>query len=362
MQELDPCSSTINHFFLPQAGGDSTPGGNLTRSLQEGKELKIISVNRRVMAGIYGKFVKVLKSNLDEHGLRGLPMTFSAGLHELRKPIHHEINKRRGTNIYDRDWDVLILLDCTRVDMLQSLSDEFNMIGEIDSHPTPGTSSAEWMETTFTEEYSDEMQETVHVTANPNSSERLSSHDFRHLEEVWRDGWDSELGTIPAREVTDRAIALHRQLNPCRMIVHYMQPHPPFIANDEIEAVDVKKPGMEKSKMNVRELHEQENYTSNDLWNAHLDNLRYVLKDVELVRSNIDADPLVISADHGQAFGERDVWGHPESTLAESVRLVPWCETVAHDKREYSPEFDVNQSIDSSDQSLEKKLEHLGYK
>jgi hypothetical protein len=308
------------------------------------------------------RFASALYKNLSQEGLAGFVTTAKDIKLEVQKPVVHEINKRRGTNIYDRKWDVLVLLDCARIDMVEAIQQKYEFLATVNNHYTPGTSSAEWMETTFTEKYREQMAETVHVTANPNSAHHLSEDDFLHLEEVWKDGWDPELETISAREVTDRAIALYRKLTPNRMIVHYMQPHPPFIPRSDIKAVSVKKPGMEKEKMNVEELHTKGGMTSNQLWDAHMENLEYVMEDVELLRSSIQANKFVISADHGQAFGEGGVWGHPRSTNADVVRYVPWCETTAENSSNYNSGSDFQKDRSDSAASIEEKLEYLGYK
>jgi len=38
-----------------------------------------------------------------------------------------------GTNVFDREWDVLIVLDTARVDALRVVADEYDFIGQVDS-------------------------------------------------------------------------------------------------------------------------------------------------------------------------------------------------------------------------------------
>jgi len=38
-----------------------------------------------------------------------------------------------GTNIYERDWDALVVLDACRVDILREVADEYEFIDEVDS-------------------------------------------------------------------------------------------------------------------------------------------------------------------------------------------------------------------------------------
>ncbi|MFC7194653.1 hypothetical protein ACFQL4_08315 [Halosimplex aquaticum] len=302
------------------------------------------------------RFYRSVRRNVDEQGLAGL---LDTGRAVKNYGVRH-LNVRQGTNVYERDWDVLVLLDCARVDMVEALSDEFPFLAPVGTHRTPGTNSAEWMDVTFVDEYAEEMARTVHLTANPNSADHLDGRAFDRLEEIWRHGWDEETGTVPARTVTDRAIAAGREDSPERMIVHYMQPHPPFVTRPDIDAVQVTRPGDERRGMNVQELHEEGGYSLEALWEAHLENLRYVLSEVELLRSNLGADRLVVSADHGQALGEEGALGHPASSTVDVVREVPWCETTATDTGEYRP--DARPHTDDPAVSVEEKLEHLGYR
>jgi len=278
----------------------------------------------------------------------------------VRNYLNRQRNIQRGTNIYERDWDVLVLLDCARVDMMAAVADEFPFLSPVGTHSTPGTNSSEWMRVTFVEEYADEMSRTAHLTANPNSADTLDSEQFSYLDEIWQYGWDSETGTVPARTVTDRAITVGREQQPDRMIVHYMQPHPPFVPRPDIDSVEVALPGDEGQGMNVAELHEKGGYSIDELWEAHLANLRYVLQDIDLLRSNIDADRLVVSADHGQALGENGVLGHPCGSTVDAVRDVPWCVIKCQDSGEYQP--DKHHRTGRQSVSVEEKLKNLGYK
>ncbi|MDZ7730950.1 MAG: hypothetical protein U5K37_08625 [Natrialbaceae archaeon] len=226
----------------------------------------------------------------------------------------HYLNSHSATNIYQREWDVLILLDCARVDMLESLTDEFPFIHPVGTHHTPGTDSAEWMETTFVSKYEDDIKNTVYITANPNSENHLSENIFERLEEVWRYSWDDDHGTVLPRSVTDQAITISRDFNPEKMIIHYMQPHPPFIPRPEIDAARNTASNKETAGMNLKSLHQEAGYSLDELWEAHMENLNYVLKDIQdVLLTNLNADKVVISADHGQAFGEQNVFGHPRS-------------------------------------------------
>ncbi|WP_276271950.1 hypothetical protein [Haloarcula litorea] len=289
--------------------------------------------------GLLDRFVRMTKENVDEHGVRGLAKTATATAEfASREARYRAFHRDEATNVYERDWDLLVLLDSARVDMMNEVADEYDFIDEVGEHVSPGTTSSEWMFRTFTGDYSDEMAETLHVTSNTSSDQFLSEEQFYHLEEVWRDGWDTELETIPARAVTDRVIHFARQHDTDRIIAHYMQPHLPFV-DSEIDSRAVTPHGTTGSGPGLEALHKEEGYSTDELWEASVDNLRYVLDDVELLLSNVDADRVVISADHGQAFGEQGVWRHPGGTYIDVLARVPWCVTSATDDDTYTPDF-----------------------
>lgn len=268
------------------------------------------------------------------------------------------------TNIYDRDWDVLVILDGCRVDVMTEVAREYGFIEAVDSISSAGSMSVEWMNNTFdSSEYGDEMARTAYVTANVFSEETIDADSLQHLDEVWRYGWDEAVNTIPPRTVTDRAITMSREEQPDRLIVHYMQPHHPFIADAELRQFDVDPFGRDNTG-------EGTHYTAwgalrrgmvsrADVWRAYKANLRLVLDEIALLRKNIDADTLVLTADHGNAAGEWGIYDHPIGFPHPSVKQVPWVETTATDTESYVPN-----SIETEDTTsdVESRLEALGYK
>ncbi|WP_152042435.1 hypothetical protein [Salinigranum salinum] len=309
------------------------------------------------------EFLNACMEDIDEHGVRGLSKTLrSAGRYVSNEFRYRVSHAPEATNVYDREWDLLILLDCATVDMMEEVRDEYEFVGTVGEHISPGTCSDEWMNHTFTGRYRNEMARTLHVTANTSSERRLDADRFLHLEEVWRDGWDADLGTIPARTVTDRAISLTREYDADRTIVHYMQPHLPFVEAD-IDGNVVTPVGVEGEGYTLGELHDECGYRRDELWEASVENLRYVLDDVAVLLDNVDADTVVVSSDHGQAFGEDGVWSHPCYTYVDVLKTVPWCVTSASDTGTRRPSYEPADESESDPQvDLDEKLAALGYK
>jgi hypothetical protein len=298
--------------------------------------------------------------------------------HAIRVPtvlLEHRFSL--GANVFEEEWDLLVILDTCRVDALGEVADEYDFLTDIGKLVSVGSSSPEWIARTFTEEYRSEIENTAYLTCNGNAETLLEQDNpatdsgyltysllerfdyvdadtLGRLEKLWSyepTGEEGPYGHVegatPPRYLTERAIAVGRERSFDRMILHYHQPHNPYAA---------------KAMEEGRELFDYEMEFRLDperAWESYLADLRYVLDDVELLLDNIDADRVVISADHG----EYGVYGHPIGALHPHVRNVPWAITTASDSGTYTPEIPrPSASDEASSRDVDETLETLGYK
>ncbi|MDZ7731069.1 MAG: hypothetical protein U5K37_09320 [Natrialbaceae archaeon] len=306
----------------------------------------------------------------------------------LRTPLIAANSVRTiGTNVFDREWDVLILLDTCRVDALEAVKDEYDFIEAVDSTWSVGGGSAEWLARTFDEAHLDEIRETAFLSAQSHVQEILDTKvhrtdssrplpfktlrlmpsvdidDVGKVEYLFKCETIGEAGpyghtegNTPPRYVTDRGIAVGREGQFDRLILQYHQPHTPWFSTALAED---------------RELHYHEydwwNYymetgDRESIWEAYMSDLRFVLDEVELLLENIDADTVAISSDHGEAFGEFGVLGHNLGSIHPKVRKVPWVETSAEDTGSYEPSVEEPDRTTIPQEELDEQLEALGYK
>ena len=273
--------------------------------------------------------------------------------------------------VYDREWDVLVILDACRVDLFSEVADEYKWLPKGDhvdetAIDSVAGSSKEWMERTFGAADAETLENTAYITGNPFSSQTLEADDFGLLDEVWRYAWDDDVGSIRPGPLVDRAVKAGREGDYDRIIVHLMQPHAPFLENDEIHAGF--RPDDWGSPDAVRDPDQQgidvwHRIRRGDLerdrvWDAYRENLRIALESAGKLRQNIDGQ-LVLTADHGNALGEYGVWGHPDVPV-EGIREVPWVAVDAEDTGSYEQE--IEQTSDQSEISIEDRLTALGYK
>jgi hypothetical protein len=284
-----------------------------------------------------------------------------------------------GTNIYTRDWDVLILLDTCRVDAIKQVAGEYEFLTDIQSIWSVGATSAEWIAATFSQSYLEEIRNTAYLTNNGFAHKIYSSEsnyslpepfltgwnpidesDFGRLEHIWKyqdhiedfTVWGSD-APVPPEYVTDRGISVNRNRDFDREILHYLRPHSPYVA----PAVTDERPPNEYEREPFEYL--KAGGDTMAVYEAYVDNLRTVLDSVGVLLDNIDADRVVISADHGEAFGEYGEYGHPFGSLNPVVRKVPWVVTSATDTGQYSSKYDP---VEDSTRDIDGFLAALGYK
>lgn len=292
------------------------------------------------------------KTGYDHWGSRA-PAVKAAELRNRIKPYQHEI-----TPIWDRDWDLLVILDACRPEWMDTVQSEYGFINEVDTIHSVGSHSSEWMTSTFDEKYSQKMENTLYVTGNhyADGLEKSSLAGFVTAHDYGNWAYDS--ASPPASVITDLAVQAARREDWSRCIVHYMQPHKPFMTSDggrgEVRVKDWSL-GYEpyhrhfRGDLSVQDLHE-----------AFTDNLRYVLSEVDVLLDNVDAEKVVLSSDHGQALGEDGLWDHSVGVNHPCVRRVPWVETTATDNQTLKP--DTYAPADYDDETVSENLRHLGYR
>lgn len=299
------------------------------------------------------------------------------GLRGVHNGLFYTVTSRYplGTNVFERDWDLLVVLDACRVDAMREVSPEFDFLGPVGSIWSVGSQSHEWLCKTFTRRYLAEIRKTAHISANPHAPptfrdgvrpprslaiplmwanwDVVDAADFR----LFRGLSEYDLGypaTIDPRAVTDHAIDAGRTDGVERTVAHYFQPHRPYISaaySEERPLTDVEDEPWEALRTGTA--------TIDEVWELYLDNLRYVLNSVERLLQNYDADTVAITADHGDLFGEFGEYGHPSGFAHPSLKKVPWVETTAVDERTSTPT--VETAPESSSVDVDDQLRRLGY-
>lgn len=278
---------------------------------------------------------------------------------------HKSKHNSNGIDITTADWDTLIILDACRYDAFERNSD---LDGDLSAVVSRGSATPEFLRGNFDGK---SLLDTVYLTSNPMLHRIRESIDvkFHAVKDVWSgDGWDDELGTVKPETITEIALHLAEDYPHKRLIVHYMQPHYPFIGSStefdkgflQSEDEDDIVPWMKVMTGEV----------DNDLellWNAYIENLKYCLPHVNRLISGLRGKT-VVTADHGNMFGERArpipirEWGHPPGIYTEELVKVPWLECPVNGTRpEIIAEESTAEQADETEADVADRLADLGY-
>ena len=318
-------------------------------------------------------------------------------------------------NVAQEDWNFLIILDACRYDYFEKLYRQY-LNGTLYKKYSVGTSTNEWLNNSFPDFYDD----IIYISANPHINASLEVYGycagkhFHQVHELWKDGWDNRIGTVRPETVTDRTITLLNRINTNdkRVVVHYIQPHAPYLN------LDIGSHFKESSGGIIRpdEFNNSKEKTGagkfkNILYNifypffkktSWLGNhpdwilrkffnlppkvpMEYVLRkfDVETLRASYEENlkavltetarllnflsgKVVITSDHGEFLGEHKNFSHPPNSDHPILYDIPWLEIFNDQIKEKNNKEQVGkkqpqQSESLPDEIIIERLRALGY-
>ncbi len=286
--------------------------------------------------------------------------------------------------MFGTDWDYLIVLDACRYDAFESVYEEY-LDGDLERRRSPGSATPEWASKTFTGQH-----DLVYFSTIPFiNSLGIPLCDLRwgascdydwaaadHIDEVvdlWREAWDDDLGAVTPEAVTAAARERLDDGSDRRMVVHYLQPHAPYLrrgkgrklrqiragvtdagdrsrgtatpdgdadgyrgvlrsVGDDLRSRVESALGDSRLAMQLGMLVELDVAALADLRTDgvaavlkryHEENLRLALESAADLIEDLDGR-VVVTADHGEAFGEQGVWEHHIETYIPPLVDVPW--------------------------------------
>lgn len=280
------------------------------------------------------------------------PSRMLVGLNRLYHRRLNTVNANpNGIDVFDEDWDTLVLLDACRYDSFIKCA---NLPGETEFRYSQGSTSSEFITANFRGK---ELYDTVYVSANnwyQKLHAEIGAEVFRFIP-VERDA-AGELSSRP-ETVTEAALKAHHEHPNKRLIVHYMQPHQPFLGptGDVIDH--------EGAAFTTK----QANDVSIETWRrAYRENLELVLPHVGTLLKAIDGKT-VVSADHGELLGDRQFpvpvrdFGHPNGIYLDELVKVPW-HVYQDGRREIIDAGEPYGTEDADMAEVEQHLADLGYR
>jgi hypothetical protein len=270
--------------------------------------------------------------------------------------------KTTGVDVMSNDWDNLFILDACRADYFES---QHRFEESAERVITPGKMSWEFMRETF---LGKQFHDTIYITSNPFAT-RLPEDTFFKTEYLI-DKWDDEIGTIHPEDVVAAGIAAHEQYPNKRLILHFMQPHRPYLgptAERLRQRVNLKGYRNQGDGLQIWGAAKENKVAIEEVRQAYAESLDIVLDIVESALDDIDGKT-IITADHGEMLGERvfpftsRVWGHSEGFSTLTLREVPWLKLESGARRTVESERPVeSDGTDLTDSEVADRLEALGY-
>lgn len=274
--------------------------------------------------------------------------------HQQRKG---KLYNRDGTDVFeDEDWDTLILLDACRYDTYAEMT-PFD--GTPERRESRGTASNQWVYGNF---HGKRLHDVVYVSGNKwylkLQDDGTLDSEVHHYHDVDRDVFHEY---VPSPEKTTQdALRLASEYPNKRLVVHYMQPHKPYLGRNR-EAFEF--PADED--YGLRTVMKRYGIDRETLVPAYRDNLRIVLDHVRDLVAELDGKT-VISSDHGELLGER-IWplpirwyGHPSRIYIDQLVTVPWHVVSEGPRRTIVPE-PPEQRAEIDSERVDETLKNLGY-
>lgn len=296
------------------------------------------------------------------------PVVFN---NEVVGRFHSVVRDTGGVSIPEEDWDNLLILDGCRFDLFETYYQKTDLDGSLEKKPSKGSGSPEFLRRNFGGGNFDDI---IYITANP-FVKKVLDDPFFHTEHVWLDGWDDEEETVLPETMIERTWSLLEEYPNKRFVIHFMQPHHPFIGetqlkddpgfvgaiakstNEEVPDVEFVWEKLRRGKL-----------SKEAVWEAYADNLEYIMDSVRPFLEEVDGKSIVTS-DHGNAFGERakpfptSVYGHGNHIRIPALVDIPWYVPEYESRREITPGEYSDQSLDPNEEvDIEERLTALGYK
>lgn len=261
----------------------------------------------------------------------------------------------------ERDRWCLLVFDAGRYDYLNPLlRDQYT--GDVQRTFSAARDTFEWISKVWQGDYDD----VTYISGMVPVSDEIPDfdmEDFKRLYDginpgdsigeivkLWETEWDDSVATVPPERITDIALDY---VSRNKLVVHYNQPHSPFIGTPKLlghtegKSATPKRgrPFDEPIWHRVRAGEVSDNYLRMAYWgNA----ARAIEAAKPLVR---ERETVVATADHGEALGEYGMYTHDRAPHPKR-RVVPWQEITGIRQTDYGG---------ATQRSVDDKLRALGY-
>jgi hypothetical protein len=278
----------------------------------------------------------------------------------LNRGLRPKSYNRSGIDIFEEDWDNLIILDACRYDTFESLAD---LPGKLESRESRAASTSNFIEANFVGR---ELHDTVYVAGNSWIFKKNADANLHQVYDVVAHPEDDGEGK-PSLITRCAKHAAENHPNK-RLLVHYIRPHHPFLGETAQEIFS----GRENQPRNPYDRLQRgvSDLSDETLRTLYEENLEVVLPKVAELLDELRGKT-VVSADHGELLGESvgpipaKLYGHHRGLHVDELVKVPWHVHENGKRRkivEEAPLSGPDRSFSAADRSVDERLEALGYK
>ncbi|MFW5918614.1 MAG: hypothetical protein ACOCSF_00260 [Halanaeroarchaeum sp.] len=278
--------------------------------------------------------------------------------------------------VIEGEWDYLLVLDAARYDTFASVYRDY-VDGDLEKVRSRGSATPEWAAKTFQGDH-----DITYFSSNPFinglgiplnemdwgasfDSSWTSTEHIATIYDLWDAEWDDQLGTVRPEDVNSYVRDHWEEIESSEQaVIHYMQPHAPFIAHGKGRKVNTIRKSFEEAKAEgemtddglfsraldpvkprIERFLEQSELAmklgmlveldatsvfdlgadgaKETLLKYYEENLRAGFEAAAELAADLDGR-VVITADHGEAFGEQGIWEHHVETPIPALIEVPW--------------------------------------
>jgi len=263
--------------------------------------------------------------------------------------------------LMDEKWDIAVILDACRFDVFSEVCGGYLSSGRLETR-FGASDTLDWLLSVFNEKRT--YDDIIYVSGHPGINGRGvpwisfdAKEKFYRVYDAWLNGWDWRIGTTLPSEVVKIAVQARKEYPDKKMIIHFVQPHFPYrkapcpstysdlkglkgkpkldyLAQKFFRGLGVNFSSFGTKYWTVRkalhlkpeDLNEYywRKYDVEELEGFYRDNLEWVLGYVKEIVEDFSDARIVVTADHGEAFGEKGEFFHLYRTKNPVVRQVPF--------------------------------------
>jgi hypothetical protein len=263
------------------------------------------------------------------------------------------LNKRiKHSDLLKSEWDILIIIDACRYDKFKKVLKETIKHGELQCGNSQASSTIAWLNKHWVKDDGTYHADIIYVSGNPFvNSKGISFNKYKNLDfrsyfgeiiDAWDFAFDKETDRIEPDLIALRAADDFASNPNCRFIIHFMQPHAPYLfTKRKFEIITFLKRHIsmihlfklrkhipkffKKKKMHMMEYNYSKKYTNKEIIKAYEDNLRSIEPVLLwLIKDILNGKKIVITSDHGEYLGEKGRYGHggKQNRLITSVPVL----------------------------------------